>query len=140
MNDKVEVRVTKPFGYTGNGLDWKIHFFGLNSDPGQYSIHRATVKTALNSDPALNNGPARTSKTTVAYSNNVFYHSIPFEYLRTVEIEKQTTVTVDGVAAACHNLNCQYNYVTAPGQVDSFTFDQSSNVLTVTGTSFPVEE
>jgi hypothetical protein len=139
MNDKVNVKILKPLVYLANAMDLEIHFYGLNSDPAQYSIERAVVGAPLSSDPALSGGPARTGTTTVPKSNNVFFHSIPFELLRTVETDQQVSMTVDGVPAACHNLNCQYNYVAAPGQVDFFSFDQASGVLNVTGTSFPVE-
>lgn len=48
-------------------------------------------------------------------------------------------MTANGVSAACHSLNCQYQYENAPGTVSSFTFDQNKGNLVISGTSLPAE-
>lgn len=39
--------------------------------------------------------------------------------------------------AVCHNLNCDFTYVPPVGEVKSFTFDNSTNKLVITGESLP---
>jgi hypothetical protein len=56
---------------------------------------------------------------------------------KTYETKPQMMVSVDGLPAVCHNLNCDYTYTTPTAQVTSFTFDEASKVLTLTGTGLP---
>jgi hypothetical protein len=77
------------------------------------------------------------NKTVQEHGTNLFYRTLPFEYLKTYETQPQLLVSVNDLPAVCHNLNCNYTYVTPVGEVTSFTYDTSSRVLTLTGTNLP---
>lgn len=120
-----------------NGGRYAIRFQGYNANPGQYEI----VDTELNELKGDPDAPLTFIKETlIDYGKNVFYDAIPFETLRTFETNPQVIVTVDGLPAVCHNLNCDFNYVVSPGEVTAFTFDETTKVLTITGTKLPVGE
>ena len=42
-----------------------------------------------------------------------------------------------GLPAACHNLTCNYTYIQALGEVQSFTFNETSSLLTLNGINLP---
>jgi hypothetical protein len=46
-------------------------------------------------------------------------------------------VSVNDQPAVCHNLTCDYTYTIPTGSIDSFTFSDTSNVLTIVGTNLP---
>ena len=46
-------------------------------------------------------------------------------------------MNVGDLPAACHNLTCNYKYIETNGQVQSFTFDQASSLLTLNGINLP---
>lgn len=57
--------------------------------------------------------------------------------LKTYETEPQLIVTVGNLPAVCHNMTCGFTYVAPVGEVTSFTFDQSTSKLVLTGTELP---
>lgn len=137
MNDKVVVFHKRPFNnYFTNGFDIEIYFEGLNEAPGQYEILPATVKTPISGDTSPG-GFNLSQSTLIQASSNLYYPAVPFEMLRTLETTPQITVKVDGVEAACHNLNCGYSYIQSAGSISTASFDQSTGVLTITGTYLP---
>ena len=46
-------------------------------------------------------------------------------------------VDVDGLPALCVNLNCDYTYEAATAEITNQTYDSSTKVIVVTGTSLP---
>ena len=76
-----------------------------------------------------------TSLTLVPYSSNLFYEPIPFEMLKTYETEPQVIVKVKDLPAVCHNLTCDFTYTEPVGEVESFTFDEATKKLVITGTN-----
>lgn len=69
------------------------------------------------------------------YSSNLFYEPIPFEMLKTYETEPQVIVKVKNLPAVCHNLTCDFNYLEPVGELTSFTFDETTKKLVITGTN-----
>jgi hypothetical protein len=53
--------------------------------------------------------------------------------LRTNVQKSQLKVTVDGKEAVCKNLDCDYIYVAPVGEITSFSFDASTNKVTING-------
>ena len=47
-------------------------------------------------------------------------------------------VTIDDRPAVCHNLDCDFEYVDAVGEVTEFTFDSGTKTLVVEGTDLPL--
>jgi hypothetical protein len=78
----------------------------------------------------------------VPFSPNLFYEPIPFEFLRTYETKPQVLVTVNGEPAACHGLECDYQFIEPAGQITSFTYTESTRILVINGINLPasVEE
>ena len=46
-------------------------------------------------------------------------------------------VTVNDEPAVCHNLTCGFTYIEAVGEITSFTFDESTKKLVITGVDLP---
>jgi hypothetical protein len=68
---------------------------------------------------------------------NLFYDPVPFEMLKTYETKPQVMVSVDGLPAVCHNLECDYAFVEPVGEITSFTYDEATKKLVITGTELP---
>ena len=47
-------------------------------------------------------------------------------------------VSVNNTPAVCHGMACDFTYTVPTSSVSSFTFDQVSLLVTVTGTDLPV--
>jgi len=101
-------------------------------DPGQFTIESSV------SDPLTGDNITFTNSTVQPYGTNLFYKTIPFEYLKTFEDRPQLIVSVNDLPAVCHNLNCNYTYVEPTGmKVTSFTYATDTRVLTLVGTDLP---
>jgi hypothetical protein len=46
-------------------------------------------------------------------------------------------VSVGTEPAVCHAVDCGFVHVAAEGEITSFTYDDSTSALTITGTSLP---
>lgn len=55
--------------------------------------------------------------------------------LKTYETEPQVIVKVKDLPAVCHNLTCDFTYTEPVGEVESFTFDETTKKLVITGTN-----
>ncbi len=83
-----------------------IRFAGVNGDIPQMEI--------VNSDTTPMQGVNLTvSSTTFLESNQkiLFFEPVPFEFIHTAETKPQVLVSVDGVEAVCHSLNCGFKYI-----------------------------
>lgn len=60
-------------------------------------------------NPLLGNYVINNTKIVQA-STNIFYPAIPFEMLRTYELNPQVIVKVGDYPAVCKNLSCDYQY------------------------------
>jgi hypothetical protein len=78
-----------------------------------------------------------TQETTHPFSQNIFYEPIPFELLKTYETAPQIMVSVNNTPAVCHSMACDFTYTVAAAEVNAFTFDPSTLLVTVTGTTLP---
>ena len=104
----------------------------MNADPDQFEIESSETT------PLEGTNLTYYSNTTVPYSTNIFYEGIPFEFLRTYETEPQVIVTVNDEPVVCHNLTCGFKYIMPEGEVTSFTFDESTKKVVLTGTNLPL--
>jgi hypothetical protein len=132
--DKIETQYTRRvpnYWYRQNGVQWRLYFQGYNADPGQFTIESSET------DPLTGDNITFTNTTVTPYGSNLFYRPIPFEFLKTFETNPQLIVTVNDLPAVCHNLNCNYTYVTPVGEVTTFTYAPATKVLTLTGTNLP---
>lgn len=131
MYDVTEVTDGGVYPYNENGKAFLIRFNGMNADPDQFEI------VSSETTPLEGDNLTFYSNTTVPYSSNLFYEGIPFEFLRTYETEPQVLVTVNGEPAVCHNLTCGFKYIEPTGEITSFTFDESTKKLVITGIDLP---
>jgi len=111
-----------------------VRFLGLNEDPGQYEL------ISDDASPLQGDNLTFTAETIQPYSSNLFYEPIPFEMLKTFETKPQLIVSVDGLPAVCHNLNCDYDFQVQESVIDSFTFDATANSVTFVGQGLPTDD
>lgn len=114
-----------------DGIKIKFRYAGLNSDPGQIKI------ISSESSPIKGNNVKIEEKTLVPYGTNLFYNPVPFEFLRTYEKKPQLIVNVGDQPAVCHNMTCDFTYLTPVGEITSATYDQASKKLVIQGTNLP---
>lgn len=117
------------FNYYDDGRDLMFRFVNLNMDIPQWEILNSDTNGTIGNEVFFN------STTWKPYSSqNIFYEPVPYEFLYTNETQLQVLITVDGVEAACHSLQCGFNYIEAPSEVTGYSL--SGNTLTITGTAF----
>jgi len=71
------------------------------------------------------------------YGQSLLFEPIPMEMLYTAATRPQILVEVDGVPAACKNVNCDYLYIAETSSVDSMSI--SGNDITIQGTNLPTD-
>jgi hypothetical protein len=71
------------------------------------------------------------------YGDTLMFEPVPMEMLYTSVTRPQILVEVDGVPAACVNLNCDYLYTSSSAIVTGMSL--SGNNLTVTGSNLPTK-
>lgn len=87
--------------------------------------------------PLTGNVVAFKTTTLYDYGKTLMFEPVPMEMLYTSVTKPQILVEVDGVPAACANLNCDYLYVNSPAKVTAMSL--SGITLTVTGTNLPTK-
>lgn len=128
--EKMEIKDGPLYQYNEDGRDLMIRFVGHNYDVPQMEILDSIDL------PVTGNNPSFNSTNWINYdTSRVFYEPVPFEFLYTEESKPQVIVTVDGIEAVCHSLNCGYTYYAPTAKITGFTL--SGNSLTITGTSLP---
>ena len=112
------------------GVAFFVHFVGYNDDPGQFEI-------VSDDKQPLKNVKTFHQETVEKRSTNLFYDPIPFEMLKTYETKPQVMMTVNGQPAVCHNLNCDFTYKAAVGEIATATYDKDTKLMKITGTKLP---
>ena len=74
------------------------------------------------------------------FGESLFFEPVPQEMLVTAATRPQVRVDIDGVPAACRNLNCDYLYVTPAAEVTAIAYDSVNQVLSVTGVNLPTTD
>ena len=127
--EKIEIWDGPVYPNYQDGRDIVIRFVGLN-----YDIPQMEVLDSLD-DPVKGNEPSVNQTTWIAWDpTRIFYEPVPFEFLYTEESSPQVIVSIDGVEAVCHSLNCDYNYVQPASLITNVVLD--GNTLSITGTNF----
>lgn len=72
------------------------------------------------------------------FAESVFYDVIPMEMLRTDAQTPQLELTIDGMAALCNDLSCDFMYTTTDAVMTGFSIDDS-DLLTISGANLPNE-
>lgn len=75
--DVLEAQYARDFTYRHNGFGFNLRFLGMNTDPGQFEIIPGTDIDGTNI--------TYWGETIVPYSDNLWYESVPFEFIRTYE-------------------------------------------------------
>lgn len=109
-----------------NGRSFLLYFEGFNAAPGQFELI-----TGVN-DPLQGEELTYPIEVVRAYSSNIFYENVPFEFLYTAEQMPQVEVMVNGVPAVCSGLECGFGYFTSSYEVTDVSL--SGLDLTITGT------
>jgi hypothetical protein len=117
-----------------NGQAFQIKFYGTNENPGTFEFMSAT------NTPLTGTNITYLNATIIEKSHNLFWEPIPFELLKTYETEPQVIISVDGLPAVCHSMDCGFKFVEAIGAMTTFTFDEATFELVITGVALPAEE
>mmetsp|Transcript_41642 Transcript_41642/g.63589 ORF Transcript_41642/g.63589 Transcript_41642/m.63589 type:complete len:360 (+) Transcript_41642:870-1949(+) len=133
LYDKLEMYEANDYRYTKNGRSYFVRFIGLNDDPGQFEIIDDP------DSPLTGNNITFINETIHPFSHNIFYEPVPYELLRTYETKPQVLVSVDGHNAACPNLDCDFEFIEAVGEITSFTYTEATKLLSIVGTALPTE-
>lgn len=97
---------------------------------------QCTLSSGVNS-PITGNNVQLLATTLREYGANLFFEPVPMEMLYTAVTKPQILVNVEGMPAACANLNCDYLYVDSTAQVTGQSL--AGNQITVDGVNFPTE-
>jgi len=62
------------------------------------------------------------------------YEPIPFEFLKTHVTKPQVAMTVGDLPVVCTNLDCDYEYIEAEYDMTSFSFNDGTGELSMSGT------
>ena len=87
-------------------------------------------------NPITGLSPTFASTTAVEGGTNLFFEPIPREMLYTSVTKPQVKLTIDGIEAACANVNCDYEYTTSLASVTGQAL--SGLDLTIDGTNLPI--
>lgn len=129
--DKIYVFEAFDEPYKENGISLLVYHAGFKGDPGTLEMISSDTSPLTGTDITFY------SQIVQPHGTNLFYDVIPFEFLKTYETLPQVKVEVDGTPAVCHNLNCDYSFIEATGEITGFTFTESTKQLVVTGTGLP---
>lgn len=125
--EKIEIWDGTKYPYYVDGREIIIRFVGLN-----YDIPQMVVVDSL-TDPIQGNLPSVNETTWIPYDPTVlFYEPVPFEFIHTEESQPQVIISIDGVEAVCHSLECGYTYKAPIASITNV--ELSGTTLTITGT------
>lgn len=127
--EKFELTDGPAAGYYEDVRDLQIRFISLNYDIPQFELLQSDDNPVEGNEIVLN------STTWIPYNpKRIFYEPVPFEFLHTAETKPQVIVSVDGIEAVCASLACDYTYVAAQAQIDSFSL--TGTQLSIVGSGF----
>jgi hypothetical protein len=127
----VEDLGVKDQSYWENARRFAIVFEGMDANMPQCEL-----VSAIN-DPITGENVVFEAMTLAEFGENLIFEPIPQEMLYTAATRPQVLVNVDGISAACANLDCDYLYVDTTAQVTGQSL--SGNTLTITGTDLPTD-
>lgn len=133
MRERALVFSKSVFASSSIGKAFYIQFQGYNANLGQFSI------IPDDKEPLKGKEIKYGAKTVREYGKNLEFSPIPFEMLKTYETKPQVIVNVNGLPAVCHNVTCDFTYMETVGEVSSFTFDEPSKKVVITGTNLPTK-
>jgi len=132
LYDKIDIWGCGSYSARTDGYELCIRFVGINADMGQFEF-------VSDSDDPITTSAGGTitfeAETLHDFGTNLMFEPIPHEMLRTYETQPQVSVTVGDLPVACHNLDCDYAYIDAVGEVTSFSI--SGTTLAISGTDLP---
>jgi hypothetical protein len=88
--------------------------------------------------PLSGENPFFEASTLTEFGETLMFEPIPQEMLYTAETRPQVLVNVDGVPAACANLNCDYMYVDTSALITGQSL-LNGNTLSITGQNLPTD-
>lgn len=118
-------------GYFQNARKFAIQFLGIHQDMPQCFLSSGQT------DPLEGANPVLLARTTMEYGQSLLFEPIPMEMLYTAATRPQILVEVDGVPAACKNVNCDYLYIAETSSVDSMSI--FGNDITIQATNLPTD-
>ena len=132
LADKISVSPDYRYQYPENGVSFLLRFTGIKGDVTPCKIQPGVSTTLTGNSPTYN------STVLVEAGTSLMFEPIPLEFLRTYTTSPQVLVTVDGFAALCANLTCDYSYFSDGSAITSQT--RTGSALAVTGLQIPSED
>ena len=114
-----------------NGRNFAIIFTELEFNPPLCTIASDTTT------PITGDNPVFLSEVVRKYGESLMFEPIGLDFLSTSAQTPQVLVSVDGIAALCPDLNCNYSYISSTASITAQSYDKVTKVLTITGTSLP---
>lgn len=115
LMDKVRVYADNRYTYPENGISFIVHFSGIAFSPAA-----CTIQPSQGSYPLTGNTDMRANVTILRnYGESTFFEAVPLEMLSHDSQTPQISVTIDGMAALCTSLNCDYTYTTPTSSIST---------------------
>lgn len=127
---KIDAWTGNEFDYAVDGRQIYFRFTGMTTDLGKITMQTVNLE-----------GPVPISQLAtdvVSQGSRIFYDVIPYEMIYTSESLPQIYITVNGLEAACHSLNCGYTYIADSASLSSVNY--SGRSVTASGTSLPTQD
>ena len=129
LADKISVMPDYRYKYAENGVSFMLRFTGIKGDVTPCKIQSGVTTTLTGNNPTFNN------TILVQAGQSLIYEPVPLEFLRTYTQSPQVLVKIDGFAALCANLTCDYSYISDASAITAQT--RTGSALAVTGLQIP---
>lgn len=111
--------------YAEDCVSWELSFGSVREDLPQFQIYSNEGQLLQERDRPANPLEGRDieleSLALTARGPNISYQPIPFSMLRTAHDSPQVRVKIDGMAAVCTGLACDYTYESTPSLITAFS-------------------
>lgn len=130
----MEVLADGRFSYPENGVSWILHFTGLD-----YEVPACEIGPSQGEYPLTGNTDMDANVTVLrAYAESLWFPAVPLEMLHSDAQTPQILITVDGMAALCLDLNCDFAYTESASLISTQTLDEfETDQIILYGTSLP---
>ena len=140
---RFSVTQNKVVGCTFNQdcIAWDLKFDSVYGSLNQFEIlsNDGVIPTALGhgGDPLVGKNVELEQVQLLPRGPNIMYPAVPFEMLRTAHEKPQIRVKVDGMAAICTGLMCDYEYEAPQGLITGFSVNGLD--ISIQGSNLPSE-
>ena len=128
-----KISVTKldtTYASNAMGVEFQVNFHGIAATLDLYSLQSGFADPLVGVEVVFDASVVR------PFGESLVWHVIPGDYFYTREVLPQVKVDVDGMAALCTGMQCDYSYAEGTSEITDYEVDHASNQLTIFGTDF----